>query len=202
MHRCNDRRRKTTPYQFRAILTALPNIFAFIKARDHTIDSISDSRPVRNHPKRQRLRCQWRSYPQRDDRRHHVSVIARCVSRSEHPSISAGGWRRSRLFPEGTLPRHARHCLVRRRWRGGLAIDIRGRPSHFPRLADVLRHHQRGFDGNTDSSVPTKSVYEGQPLPGRLARSWCRAVTRPQLQDRRRGLSFAQRCYGRSVRAG
>jgi hypothetical protein len=68
------------------------------------------------------------------------------------------------FFPKGTFPRHPRHHLVRDRRRGRLGLDTESRLADLPGVAGVLRRHQRGFDGNTDTPAirkgPSQSLAE------------------------------------------
>ena len=89
-------------------------------------------------------------------RRGHVPVMARCVSRSEHTSVPSGGRCKFGLLPEGALPRLARCHFVCHRRPGGMAIDAEACFARLPGIADLLWHHQRGFDGNTNSSAVWK----------------------------------------------
>src|SRR5258706_587980 len=113
-------------------------------------DSFSDGHPARSHPGGNEFDAKVAVTLYASHCRVDVPGMARRVPRSEHTSVPCGGRRKSGLFPKGAPPRHARRCLVRHRGRGGLAIDTKGGFADLPGLAGLLRHHQRGVDGNTD----------------------------------------------------
>src|ERR1700736_3839546 len=93
--------------------------------------------------------------------------MARGVLRPEHKSLPRGSRGKYGLLPEGALPRLARCCPVYRRRPGRLAIDTETGVAHLPGIAGFLRHHQRRFDGNTDSAPvwkgPSRRSCEEQP---------------------------------------
>lgn len=134
---------------------------------DVCTDPFSDRYPVHRHPERQRIRCQGGGDPLCRHRRHHVPVMAGCVSRSEHTSVP-GGRRSPDFFPKERF----------RAWLGVILYAIAGLAGWLstPRLAFLVFLAMPVFYGITSEGLTettnSPAVWQGPSWSYREERSF------------------------------